>query len=507
MGVRLQLQNAALVYNATDWIIDVINAHPQWGVTAEYCTASEYLAAIQHADVALPVKEDKQTFFPYNSWSGYFTSRPKLKGLSQQAHGPLHAAEGLFALRGVRSQPERQRLWDLLETARRNAGVVQHHDAITGTPCSSEEGCSGMSSITGAHNSNLRSAPTIRLQLSAEHKTRIRLYVSDDPAAGGRIELAHRIGVLEPMTELISRFSAAELSTAAFYSEDNGLETIKHRLGTPLIDPVCKESPNASVTCWHGEIASIPRNHWPSQMSTFLDDGDHQLGVALERSHGVASLSNGTLDVVQHRRGGPTNMGGPKAEQIVLDDVDRILTQTWLSVGNSTRANALRHSNKLRVNHPLVLLFARTDGAASFGVDAPVLVDRLGKMLNRGLPVSVHLQAVRATSVSADEVLLSVLNVVGAQEPGAETQSIDLGAVVRSFRPELAMLNETTLNGLTPKAELERMQWKTDSHTKQNHAARLAPKDVDEASPGQISLRPLEMRVFMATLKADDDTR
>ena len=51
------------------------------------------------------------------------------------------------------------------------------------------------------------------------------------------------------------------------------------------------------------------------------------------------------------------------------------------------------------------------------------------------------------------------------------------------------------------------MQWKTDSHTKQNHAARLAPKDVDEASPGQISLRPLEMRVFMATLKADDDTR
>jgi hypothetical protein len=340
------------------------------------------------------------------------------------------------------------------------------------------------------------------------HKTRIRpLYVSDDPAAGGRIELAHRIGVLEPMTELISRFSAAELSTAAFYSEDNGLETIKHRLGTPLIDPVCKESPNASVTYWHGEIASIPRNHWPSQISTFLDDGDHQLGVALERSHGVASLSNGTLDVVQHRRGGPTNMGGPKAEQIVLDDVDRILTQTWLSVGNSIRANALRHSNKLRVNHPLVLLFARTNGAASFGVDAPVLVDRLGKMLNRGLPVSVHLHAVRATSVSADEVLLSVLNVVGAQEPGAETQSIDLGAVVRSFRPELAMLNETTLNGLTPKAELERMQWKTDSHTKQNHAARLAPKDVDEASPGQISLRPLEMRVFMATLKADDDTR
>ena len=40
-------------------------AHSQeWGVTAEYCTATEYLEAVQQSDVALPVKDDKQTFFP-----------------------------------------------------------------------------------------------------------------------------------------------------------------------------------------------------------------------------------------------------------------------------------------------------------------------------------------------------------------------------------------------------------------------------------------------------------
>jgi hypothetical protein len=47
----------------------------------------------------------------------------------------------------------------------------------------------------------------VRLQVSAEHKTRIRLWVSDDPAVGGRIELGHHIGVLEQMTEVASRFT------------------------------------------------------------------------------------------------------------------------------------------------------------------------------------------------------------------------------------------------------------------------------------------------------------
>jgi hypothetical protein len=39
-------------------------------VHAQYTTAWEYLSAMQKADVVLPVKDDKQTFFPYNTWSG-----------------------------------------------------------------------------------------------------------------------------------------------------------------------------------------------------------------------------------------------------------------------------------------------------------------------------------------------------------------------------------------------------------------------------------------------------
>ena len=72
-----------------DWIIDTINDHPEWGVHAQYCTASEYLSSVRTAANAtgtkFPVKNSGSNFFPYNDWSGYFTSRPSLKGNSQKA--------------------------------------------------------------------------------------------------------------------------------------------------------------------------------------------------------------------------------------------------------------------------------------------------------------------------------------------------------------------------------------------------------------------------------------
>ena len=68
-GCDYQYQNAALVYESTDMLIDEINAHTaEWGVHAQYATPSEYLDGV-HASAAaakttFPVKPPAENFFP-----------------------------------------------------------------------------------------------------------------------------------------------------------------------------------------------------------------------------------------------------------------------------------------------------------------------------------------------------------------------------------------------------------------------------------------------------------
>ena len=68
-------------------------------------------------------------------WSGYYSTRPFLKRLSRQLASKLRSAEILFSL----SQDKRRAVHQLssgfeeLESARRDLGLFQHHDAITGT--------------------------------------------------------------------------------------------------------------------------------------------------------------------------------------------------------------------------------------------------------------------------------------------------------------------------------------------------------------------------------------
>lgn len=83
-------------------------------------------------------------FFTYcdegqDYWSGYFTTRPFMKGLTRYTQAILRTGEILATLAQAKvssgaSTSGITKDWRArLESARRNVGLFQHHDGVTGT--------------------------------------------------------------------------------------------------------------------------------------------------------------------------------------------------------------------------------------------------------------------------------------------------------------------------------------------------------------------------------------
>ncbi|CAI2318822.1 unnamed protein product [Caenorhabditis sp. 36 PRJEB53466] len=78
-------------------------------------------------------------FFPYmcalgDYWTGYFTTRPFFKRQGRLLHSLIRSADIMLSmLRGNLKQRKIDTKIGLLEAARRNLSLFQHHDAITGT--------------------------------------------------------------------------------------------------------------------------------------------------------------------------------------------------------------------------------------------------------------------------------------------------------------------------------------------------------------------------------------
>lgn len=98
-----------------------------------YSTPSCYLNAL-HESTKLTWPKKTQDFFPYSTdnhtyWSGYFSSRPTQKRFEREGNHFLQVAKQLTTLANLTTTAVNENL----DKLRQVMGVMQHHDAITGT--------------------------------------------------------------------------------------------------------------------------------------------------------------------------------------------------------------------------------------------------------------------------------------------------------------------------------------------------------------------------------------
>ncbi|XP_050359988.1 lysosomal alpha-mannosidase-like isoform X2 [Nymphalis io] len=134
MGEDFQYQDAAMWFINLDKLIQYTNiksAHDGLNIKLFYSTPDCYLKAVKDSNPILPTKQDD--FFPYASdptayWTGYFTSRPTTKFFERQGNRFLQMVKHLQILGGLEEHNK-----FVLNELKSAMGVMQHHDAITGT--------------------------------------------------------------------------------------------------------------------------------------------------------------------------------------------------------------------------------------------------------------------------------------------------------------------------------------------------------------------------------------
>ncbi|XP_058821189.1 lysosomal alpha-mannosidase-like isoform X1 [Topomyia yanbarensis] len=135
MGDDFNYMDANMNFKNMDKLIKYTNARQsqESKVNVFYSTPSCYLKALHDAELTWPAKTDD--FFPYASdphayWTGYFTSRPTSKRYERIGNHFLQVCKQLTAI-ALSSTDESYQ--ENLAHLREVIGVMQHHDAITGT--------------------------------------------------------------------------------------------------------------------------------------------------------------------------------------------------------------------------------------------------------------------------------------------------------------------------------------------------------------------------------------
>jgi hypothetical protein len=141
MGDDFRFQNAHKYFSSSDNMINYWNEHMMESTNIEliYSTPSMYIDAIAAENIEWPTKYDDG--FPYADgdtafWTGYFSSRANAKKYMRDASHTLHSSNKLFALASIDQSTTDSEIDEMLAAKAAMldvVGVVQHHDAITGT--------------------------------------------------------------------------------------------------------------------------------------------------------------------------------------------------------------------------------------------------------------------------------------------------------------------------------------------------------------------------------------
>lgn len=295
--------------------------------------------------------------------------------------------------------------------------------------------------------------------------------------------------------EIISRFELGTFNPikGTFFTDSNGRELLR-RVN------------NYRETFVYTNEESAAGNYYPitSSLTTIDEERRMEVTVLTDRSQGGASLEDGKMEFMLHRRLlKDDGFGvGEALNETEFNDGVRVRGQHFITLGSTKNNDNIPRASKIRrgiaqkkILAPWVFIADASSEENTFNKLKEKLKPEFS-LLKRAL--SDQIQILTLERWADNQILLRLEHVLEIAE-GGESQKVDLNDLFASFK--ITEWEEMNLAANSKLEEISRMRWTPSgclSDVDNCEPNELPPRD-DEG--GRVTLRPMEIRTFIVSIQ------
>ncbi|XP_046352340.2 lysosomal alpha-mannosidase-like [Haliotis rufescens] len=282
--------------------------------------------------------------------------------------------------------------------------------------------------------------------------------------------------------ELISNFVTDLQTEGIVYTDSNGREMIQRRLDK-------RETWNLTVT------SPISGNYYPVTGRIALQDQGTkaQLTVLTDRCQGGASIKDGEMELLVHRRTfkdddlgvqEPLNEKGVDGRGLIARGKHYVFLNTIERAGQDFRPLGLQF------HHPPTTSFSASQQGLTdslhtqwFGLSAP-------------LPSNVHLLTLDQVPGKVNKLLLRLEHIFEKRELAESDQIVELDLEDLFSKLKITGVRELTLGANHDVSSVSRLRWKTADGSLTPSQVGSSEGQYKHEAPYTITLQPMEIRTF-----------
>lgn len=288
--------------------------------------------------------------------------------------------------------------------------------------------------------------------------------------------------------EVITKYTTDIASDAHYYTDSNGRE---------LMTRIRDYRPT-----WKLNLTEpVSSNYYPVNALINIKDDDTQLTILTDRSEGGASMQDGEIELMVHRRimyDDGRGVGEPLNETTSCTpypDFRRLGTgliisaKHYLQLEKPSEASSFFRPLQQKVYSRPVISFTKTDNVTDFSSYYHTVMS----LIKKPLPPNVGLMTL--SSRGNRQVLLRLAHLYGVDEDPVLSKPaiVNLADILSR---SISVVEEMSLSANQPLSNVKKLKWKTTDGVQPT-----PPKIFPTGPPGPIQLGPMQIRTFMLTLE------